>query len=199
MTWVNPQVTIQNAQIDGQTVDGTFVFPSDVIVESEVRTQEFFQNEGTLPVIASTVLDMVAEQSDTELGEGIRQELSFDIGGGIHAITTDFSGFSGSQYQWGDTGDGGTTTDATGEDVHAQMAVLDRYLNAARIDSTNPAILEVTEYSTEGRYAPLKVVPENPNMVFNSTEQSSIFESSITWVETVDLEQTIDGSKQTEG
>jgi len=199
MTWVNPQITIQNAQIDGQTVDGTFVFPTDVVVESEIRTQEFFQSEGTLSVIASTVLDMVAEQSGTESGEGIRQELSFDIGGGIHAITTDFSGFSGSQYQWGDTGSGGTATDATGEDVHAQMAVLDRYLNAARIDSTNPAILEVTEYSTEGRYAPLKVVPENPNMVFNSTEQSSIFESSITWVETVDLNQTIDGSKRTEG
>jgi len=199
MTWVKPQVTIRNATIDGQTVDGTFVFPTDVVVESEVRTQEFFQSDGTLPVVASVVLDMIDEQSGTDLGEGIRKELSFDVGGGIHAITIDFTNFTGSDYQWGDTGAGGTTTDATGEDVHAQMSVLDRYLNAARIDSTNPAILEVTEFSTEGRYSPLKVVPENPNMVFNSTEQSSIFDSSITWVETMDLNQAIDGAKRTEG
>jgi len=198
MTWVKPQVTIQNASIGGSTVDGTFVFPSDMVVEFETRTQQFFQSEGTISSVASAVLDQISEQTDTDIGEGLRQELSFDIGGGIHAITLDFRGYTGSPYQWGDTGNGGTPTDATGEDLHAQMAVLDRYLQS-RIDSTTPAILEVGEYSSEGRYSPLQVVPENPNMVFDSTEQSSVYEGSITWVETVDLEQTIDGSKRTEG
>jgi len=198
MTWVKPQVTIQNASIGGSTVDGTFVFPSDMVVEFETRTQQFFQSEGTISSVASAVLDQISEQADTDIGEGLRQELSFDIGGGIHAITLDFRGYTASPYQWGDTGNGGTPTDATGEDLHAQMAVLDCYLQS-RIDSTTPAILEVGEYSTEGRYSPLQVVPENPNMVFDSTEQSSVYEGSITWVETVDLDQTIDGSKRTEG
>ncbi len=198
MTWVKPQVTIQNAQIGNQTVDGTFVFPSDIMVEFEVRTEEFFQSEGTIATAADVVLDWFADQTEVD-GDGIRQELSFDIGGGIHAITLDFRGYTGSPHQWGDSGTGGTATDATGEDLHAQMAVFDRYLNAARIDSTNPAILEVGEYSTEGRYGPLQVVPENPNMMFDSTEQSSLYDGSVTWVETVDLQQTIDGSKQTEG
>ncbi|SEW10256.1 hypothetical protein [Natrinema salifodinae] len=199
MTWIKPQVTIQNAQIGDQTVDGTFVFPSDIVVEFETRTEEFFQSDGTISIIADTVLDMIAEQTDTDVGDGIRQELSFDIGGGIHAVTLDFRGYTGSPHQWGATGNGGDATDATGEDLHAQMAVFDRYLNAARIDSTNPAILEVGEYSAEGRYGPLQVVPENPNMRFDSTEQSSVYEGSVTWVETIDLQQAIDGSKQTEG
>lgn len=199
MTWVKPQITIRNATIDGQTVDGTFVFSSDIVVELGTRTQEFFQSEGTLSVVASTVLDMIGDQTDTDLGEGIRQELSFDVGGGIHYVELDFRGYEGSPHQWGDSGNGGTTTDATGEDVHAQMAVLDKYLNSTRIDSTNPAILEVSEYSTEGRYAPLEVVPENPNARFNSNEETSIFDGSSTWVETVDIQQAIDGSKRTEG
>ncbi len=198
MTWFQPQVTIQNAEIDGQTVDGTFVFGSDIRVGFEVRTQEFFQSEGVLPVAASTILDWFAEQTDVD-GDGLRQELSFDVGAGIHAITLDFKGYTGSPHQWGDSGAGGTPTDATGEDLHAQMAVFDRYLNAARIDSTNPAILEVGEYSTEGRYGPLQVVPENPDVMFDSTQQSSLYDGSVTWVETVDLQQTIDGSKQTFG
>lgn len=199
MTWVNPQITIQNAAIGDQTVDGTFVFPSDIVVEFEVRTEEFFQSEGTLSAMASVVLDLIDDETDAELGEGIRQELSFDAGAGIHAITLDFSGYTGSTHRWGATGDGGSQIDATGEDLHAQMAVFDRFLNAARIDSTNPAILEVGEYSESGRYAPLRVVPENPQVRFDSTEESSVYEGSVTWVETVDIQRVIDGRKQTEG
>ncbi|QLG47890.1 hypothetical protein [Natrinema halophilum] len=199
MTWANPQVTIKNAQIGGSSVDGTFVFPSDIVVEFETRTEEFFQSDGTVSVVASTVLDLIQNETDADVGDGLRQELSWDIGGGIHAVTLDFKGYTGSSHRWGDTGNGGTPTDATGEDLHAQMAVLDRYLNTATIDSTNPAILEVGEYSSPGRYGPLQVVPENPNMMFDSTEQSSVFDGSITWVETVTLNQSIDGGKQTEG
>ncbi|ELY96536.1 hypothetical protein [Natrialba taiwanensis] len=199
MTWTKPQVTIHNAEIGGQTVDGTFVFPSDIGLEYEMRTQEFFQSEGTLSVAASSILDVIADQTDPDIGDGIRQELSFDIGGGIHAITLDFRGYTGSPHQWGSTGNGGSATDATGGDLHAQMAVFDRFLNTARIDSTNPATLQAGEYSDEGRYGPLQVVPENPNVRFDSTEQSSIYEGSVTWVETVSLDRVIDGSKQTDG
>ncbi|MDQ2052836.1 hypothetical protein RBH26_20555 [Natronolimnohabitans sp. A-GB9] len=199
MTWVNPQVTIHNAEIAGQTVDGTFVFPSDIIVEFETRTEEFFQSSGRTPALMSVVLDWIQDETDDDVDSSIRQELSIDVGAGIHAITLDFRGYTGSPYQWGDSGEGGTPTDATGEDLHAQMAVFDRYLQAARIDSTNPAILEVGEYSEAGRYSPLQVVPENPDVVFDSTEQSSIYDGSVTWVETLSLEESLDGAKQTLG
>jgi len=199
MTWVKPQVTIPNAQIAGETVTGTFVFPSDVVVEIETRTQEFFQTEGSTPVIASTVLDWFNQQSGEDIdGEGLRQELSWDIGGGVHAITIDFAGYTGSPFQWGNTGEGDTPADATGEDVHAQMAVFDRYLQTATIDSKNPAVLEFGEYSSDDatRYGPLNVVPENPNAVFNSTEESSIYEGSVTWVETLSLDQALGSGGQ---
>lgn len=197
MTWVDPQVTIRGAEIGGETVDGTFVFPHEATVEYETRTQEFFQSEGQAAVVVSTVLDYIGD-GESGAGQGIRQELSFDAGGGIHAITVDFSGATATPHQWGDTGDGGTPTDATGEDIHAQMAVLDKYLNSATIDSDNPAILEVGEYSAAGRYGALNVVPENPNMTFNAGEQSSVFDGSITWVETVDLSDPLDAGEAEE-
>lgn len=193
MTWVDPQITIQNAEIDGQTVDGVFVFSDGVQVEYETRTDSFFQSEGTTATVVSTILGYL----DSDLSENIRGELSFDIGGGIHAVSIDYQGFEGSPNQWGDTGDPTTSTptDATGEDVHAQMAVFDKYLNSTTIDSRNPAILEVGEYSSAGRYDPLLVVPENPNAIFNSDEQSSVFDGSVTWVETQDITAPLDGGE----
>lgn len=199
MTWTKPQVTIPDAKIAGDTVTGTFIFPSDIIVEIETRTQQFFQTEGNTSALASTVLEWYGNQTDQEIdGDGLRQELSLDIGGGIHAIKIDFTGYTGSTHRWGNTGDGGTPADATGEDVHAQMAVFDRYLQTATIDSANPAILEVGEYSSdsETRYGPLEVVPENPNVVFNSPKESSIYDGSVTWVETVNLDQVLDSGQE---
>lgn len=192
MTWTAPKVTIQGAEIvEGDARDGTFVFPDEVRVEYEMRTQEFFQSEGTTATVVSAVLGYV----DEDVAQGIRGELSFDIGGGIHAITIDFAGFTGSSHQWGDSGNGGTKYDATGEDVHAQMSVFDAYLNNATMDSRTPAILEVGEYSTAGRYEPLLVTPENPNASFNSLEESSVFEGSVTWVETLDIGAPLDGGE----
>jgi len=199
MTWMKPQVTIPDATINGQTVTGTFVFPSDVGVEIETRTQEFFQTEGTTSALASTIIEWYGDQTDQDIdGEGLRQELSLAIGGGIHAITIDFKGYEGSPHQWGNTGDGDTPADATGEDVHAQMAVFDRYLQTATIDSNTPAVLEFGEYSSDSstRYGPLDVVPENPNVVFTSAEQTSVFDGSVTWIETVNLNQALDSGGQ---
>lgn len=189
MTWVKPKVTIPEAKIEtGDARDGTFVFPNNVVVEYETRTAEFFQSEGTPATVVSTVLDY----ADDDAAFGIRGELAWDIGNGIHAITIDFSGFTGSPHRWGDSGEGGTPYDATGEDIHSQMSVLDAYLNNATMDSWNPAILEVGEYSEEGRYGPLTVTPENPNVRFNSGEQSSVFDGSVTWVEVINATAPMD-------
>lgn len=188
MTWVNPSVTIPGAEIDGQTVTGTFVFPDGISVEYESRTQEFYASQGTGAVVIESVLEYLDVANESEL----RGEFSVDLGAGVHAITIDFVGFEGSPHQWGDSGSGGTPTDATGEDVHAQMAVFDKYLDAASLDSTNPAVLEVGEYSTAGRYEPLNVVPENPNVVFDSEERSSVFDGSVTWVSVIDASAALD-------
>lgn len=192
MTWAtDPTLHINNAEIGGSTVDGTFVFSSQVRVETEVRTQEFFQSDGATAHALSSLIDFVSEGDG---GEGIRQEVSLDFGGGINAWTLDYQGATASSDRWGDSGNGGTQTDATGEDIHAQMCVLDKYLNSTTIDSDNPAVLEVAEYSEAGRYDPISVVPENPNAVFDSQEQSSVFDGSITLVETADLREVYDAA-----
>jgi hypothetical protein len=192
-----PKVTIKNAKIGGETVTGTFVFPTDVRYELGTESEDLFQASGTTAVVVSAVLSFL-EDNDLDIGEGIRQELSKDIGGGLHTVELDFTGIDQHDNQWGDTGNGGTKTDATGEDVHAQMCVLDHYIQRTTIDSENPAILEIAEYSQEGRYAPLKVVPRNPNAVFDSAESASVWDGSITWVETVDLRQPLDTENQEE-
>jgi hypothetical protein len=186
MTYQHPRLTIPDARIDGRTVTGEFVFSRDVRYELRTETEELFQLQGSTAVIASTVLDLL-ESGDLDVGEGIRQELSLDIGGGLHVCEIDFTGVDGAGIQWGDTGNGETKTDATGEGVHARMCVLDHYLQRATIDSATPAILEVAEYSETGRYEPLKVVPRNPNAVFDSTESSSVWDGQIAFVETQDL------------
>jgi len=192
-----PKVTIKNAKIDGQTVTGKFVFPVDVQYEIRTESEDLFQSSGTTAVLSSAVLNLL-ENGDLEVGEGIRQELSLDIGGGLHVVDIDFTGIEEDTNQWGNTGEGGSKTDATGEDVHAQMCVFDRYLQRATIDSTNPAILEIAEYHSDGRYDPLKVVPRNPNAVFNSAEETSVFDGSVTWVETQSLNQPMDSGTQEE-
>jgi len=186
MTYVHPTLTIPNAKIGGETVTGKFVFSKDVRYELKTESEELFQSQGTTAVIAAAVLNLL-ESGSLEVGEGIRQELSLDIGGGLHIVEIDYSGVEGAGFQWGNTGNGGTMADATGESIHARMCVLDHYLQRATIDSTNPAILEVAEYSTQGRFEPLKVKPRNPNAVFDSTESTSVWDGQIAFVETQSL------------
>ena len=186
MTYRRPRLTIPNAKIGGESVTGEFVFSKDVRYELKTETDQLFQVQGSTAVLASTVLDLLKE-GDLDVGDGIRQELSLDIGGGLHVVEIDYSGVEGAGVQWGNTGQGGTKADATGDSIHARMCVLDHYLQRATIDSTNPATLEIAEYSTDGRYSPLKVVPRNPNAVFDSVESSSVWDGQIAFVETQDL------------
>lgn len=176
-----PKVTIPEAKINGETVTGVFEFTAEVAYEFSVETDALFQSSGPASELAQVVL---GQFEGKELGEGIRQTLTMDVGMGRHVITTDFRAFSGSPNQWGN-GSGNPVFDATGEDdVHAQLAILDKYLNTATLDSANPAFLDVGEYSEEGRFNTLKVVPRNPNFRFDSSEESSTADGSIDWVET---------------
>ncbi|MEE6210859.1 hypothetical protein U3A55_11940 [Salarchaeum sp. III] len=194
--WVTPTLTIPDAHPygdDRDPVTGVFEFSKDIQVEIETRTEKFFESGGETAVI----VDWLASQTGIDLpGTGFRQSLNFDFGAGVHAITLDYRAMSDAGDRWGDSGEGGTRGDASGEDLHARMAVLDRYLQTATLDSQNPATLSVSEYSSEGRYGPLDVVPESPNMVFDGENESSVFDGSITFIETLSLEQVIDGQNQ---
>lgn len=187
MAFPKPTLTIPDAQIDGQTATGVFVFPADIRYELKTESEDLFQASGTSAVIANAVLDTL-ESGGLDVGEGIRQELSIDIGGGLHICELDWAGIEENDNRWGNTGEGGTKLDGTAESVHSQMCVLDYYIQRTTLDSRNPALLEIAEYSTEGKYEPLKVVPRNPNAVFDSTESTSIWDGSIAFVETQSLD-----------
>ena len=189
---MKPTVTIPNANIGGKTVTGTFVFPSNFVYEFKTESAPLVDANGTSAVVANSILKWLDESEGVDLGNGVRQSVSVDVGGGAHVVTLDFSGFEGSPHQWGDSGDGNTPTDATGEGVLAQMSVFDKYLNATTLDSQNPATIEVAEYSTDGRYAPLDVVPRNPNVRFDTAEQSSVYDGSVDWVETINASDPVD-------
>jgi len=185
MTYVHPTLTIPNAKIGGETVTGEFVFSKDVRYELKTESEELFQAQGTTAVIASAVLNLL-EEGELAVGEGIRQEISADAGAGLHICEVDYSGVEGAGVQWGDGSDD-PKRDATAEGIHARMSVLDHYLQRATIDSFEPAILEIAEYSEKGRYGPLNVVPRNPNAVFDSTESTSVYDGQIAFVETQSL------------
>lgn len=180
-----PKITIPNARIDGSTVTGVFEWPDEVAYELTVETDAMFDSAGVSSQLSQVFLEYFKGE-DVDAGEGLRQELSFDAGLGRHVCTVDARAVSSSPHQWG-TDDGNPMTDATGSDVHHQAAVLDKFLNTATLDSFNPATLEVGEYSTEGVFGPIPVVPRNPNIRFDSTQESSTVDLSIDWVETRDV------------
>ncbi|QRY26356.1 hypothetical protein [Halobacterium sp. BOL4-2] len=178
-----PTITIPRATINGETVTGVFEFTDEIAYEFAIETDALFQTSGVGSELAQAV---IGQFDGDDLGEGIRQTLTMDIGMGRHVITTDFRAFTGSPHQWGD-GSGNPLFDATGDDIHAQLAVLDKYLNTTRLDSTNPAFLDIGEYSSDGRYDTLEVVPRNPNIRFDASSESSTADGSIDWVETQTL------------
>jgi hypothetical protein len=181
---------------DGSSVTGVFAFEDEVVVNLQTRIQPVTELSGVTSEVADMIIDYIGSGSSGD-GEGARGTMSIDWGSGVHAVEIDFSSFSGSQLRWGDSGSGGTMGDATGEDREAQMCVLDRYLNTTTFDSGQAATLEVAEYSESGRYGPLNVAPENPNLTLTS-DTSSVWEASMTWIETIDVVNSLDGSKQEE-
>lgn len=185
-----PKITIPNARpgTPNDPVTGVFEFPNEAAYEFTVETDALFDSSGAVAQLSDVILEYFNE-GDTTPGESLRGTLSFDAGLGSHVFTIDFREVTGDATRWGNTGEGGTKGDATGEDVHAKAAVFDRYLATTTLDSFNPAILEVGEYSEEGRYGPINVVPRNPNQRFASGEESSTIDGSVDWIETQAVSQ----------
>ena len=60
--YVKPKLTIHDAEIDGKTVTGTFVFPSNVRYEIGAEMNPLFQGQGLTRVLSSVILDYVQDR-----------------------------------------------------------------------------------------------------------------------------------------
>jgi hypothetical protein len=195
------KLTIQNADVDndGSAETGVFRAKHNIMYSFGTRTGPIGEGGSQLwSIIASWYEDQTGSQV---LGDGKRQQLRLDLGAGAHTCELDFKGFEGSSLQWGDPTEAvGSPANATGEHVIDQMQVLDRFLQVAEIDSRDghAATLEVGEYSENGRYNPINVAPEDPEVTFDSENQSSVFSGSITFVEIATLGDAYDATQRQE-
>jgi hypothetical protein len=181
---------------DGSSVTGVFAFNDQLRYEFETRTERFVEASGVTSDVADTLIDWLSANGGP--GDSLRQVIALDIGSGAHAVTLDLSN-TAAMGRWGDSGNGGTMGDATGESVHDRLSVLDRYFQTTRMDSTNTPILEIAEYSEDGRYAPLSVIPEQPVMSFDAREQTTVFDIDLTLIEVASIDQALDTTNQKEG
>jgi len=195
------KLTIPNADVDndGSAETGVFRAKSNIRYSFGTRTGPIGEGGSQLwSIFASWYENQTGDQL---LGDGKRQQLRLDLGAGAHTIEVDFMGFEGSGYQWGDPNESvGSPANATGEHVIDQMQVLDRFLQVAEIDSRegHAATLEVGEYSEAGRYDPVKVAPEDPEVTFDSENQTSVYDGSITFVEIATLTESFDADQRQE-
>ena len=201
VTYAEGKLTLPPADVDqdGDTEVGVFEFKSNVTSALETRTGRI--GSGKLSQANAVFTEWVESQTDQEFaGTGKRQQVYLDLGAGEHVVEIDFQGFEGSTHQWGDTGNGGSASDATGENVNRQMELLDRYLQVCEIDSRpgHEATLEFGNYSEDGYYEPLVVAPEQPRVEFNTEEQSSTFDGSLSFVEIASLAQPYDATSRNE-
>jgi hypothetical protein len=173
---------------DGNAETGEFHFVDGVEIIPSMRTGFLLDNRGSTAnsVLSDTVADDVSN----------RKGIYLDLGGGVRSVEISFSGWTGSDVRWGDTGDPSTTTqtDATGASALTQLEVLFQYLAVAEVDSRNPATLEYGEHHSDGLYEPLDVVLESPSGQ-RSSDQSSTFSGTLTFLETVKLGDALDGTK----
>lgn len=124
-------------------------------------------------------------------------------GGSQFTVELDFNGWIGDGGQWGDTGKGGSKTDATGEGPKAKMDVLSYWLRHVALDSlpswaanvsAGPAELEIAGYSANGRFGDaLDVVMEGPT-VTRGSQTPSTYSGAITCIEAADLGEAIDAA-----
>lgn len=175
---------------DGTAETGEFHMVDNIEIVPGMRTGFLLDNRG------STVNSVVSES--TGQGESKREGIFLDLGGGVRSVEISFAGWSGSDEQWGNTGDATsvTQTDATGAAALTQLEVLFQYLAVSEIDSRNPATLAYGEHHSGGLYEPLDVVLESPQGT-RSSEESSTFNGTLTFLSVRSLEQAIDGQEMT--
>lgn len=175
---------------DGSEETGEFHMTDDVEIVPGQRTGFLLDNRG------STVNSVLANTAGA--GESNREGIYLDLGGGVRSVEVTFKSWTGSNEQWGDTGDSSTLTqaDATGAQALTQLEVLMQYLATAEIDSRGAATLSYGQHHADGLYDPLDVVVESPTGT-RSSEESSTFTGTLTFLSVQELDETLDGAQLT--
>jgi len=187
MTLTYPKLTI-TGDVDGDGADETGVFEMESAdVEPGIQTGSLFQRSGGLIQSARAVVT-----------DSRREEIFIDGGVGATRITVQFTGWEGSDGQWGDDASAGLSeTSATGQSPIQQVSVLLKYLIEVNIGSGNPATLEWGEFSDGGLYDPFKVAVEEPTLP-RSREEASTFTGNITFISVADLDRLGDSINRTD-
>jgi len=174
---------------DGSSETGRFEFRGNLEVVPTIRT-------GFLVGGAGSTVNAIFSETFGE-GEEKRKGVHLDLGGGTRAVEIQFTSWEGSPDRWGATGGGlnATGTDATGASPLAQMDVLMQYMAIGEVDSRNPARLEYGLHGPGEPFDTLKVVMEQPRLSASS-EDGPWFTGSMTFLSTVDLNETLDGIQQ---
>lgn len=199
MPYQHPVLEI-DADFGNGPVTGRFEFfagqDNSFQVEESIRTGPIVAGAGSqaLAILQGLIAD----------GESKRKGVTLDFGGGQHIIEIsaqkwpDMQSPNGGDAQWGRTDDPTVLdeTSATGAEPYQQQQVFNNYLRVSQTDSLSPARLEVGEYHPNGILDDhLDVVIEDPSTVINS-ESPTTMDFSLTLVETLNLDQVLDGSKR---
>lgn len=179
------RITFPETTIQGTTF--TPVFRTDVSTfDHTIRTGDIQVGGGVVAALKFLREEFTEAEFDQD-----RQTYALDYGGGVMATELRLQGWEGSNLRWG-SGDGHSVTDATGENPITQLQLFAETFRRTRLDSTQAITLEVYEYSESGRFAPLEVIPEQPQLPFDPAEESSTFEASLTFLNVGDLEDAVD-------
>lgn len=166
--------------------DGTVFFGDGNIQVQIEQTREWLIASGSQIIgFAGNLFDEVGGSGSavlkTPLADGY-----LGAAGGSHIYEIDFQQWVGSADSWGPAN--------ADDSVLEKAQVLDMELARVGVDSLNPATLEVGAHSTgTSRYDALPVVPTQVSITVDTGESNTVFSSSVTFAETIDLSQTIDG------
>lgn len=192
---------------DGNAESLVFEYSDNLTITHSTRTGYLTGENGSTSTIIDILTDLIGDVSDVDIDrQGRRQSLFTDLGGGTRVVETRGDTVtSDGEHQWG-TGNGGKW-DATGEDALTKIQLLDEALTLAEIDSRpadgnypegHLATLEVGQFSDNGRWDPLGVVPEQPQGTAEFEQRSSAATIDINYVAAVSLDIAFDATKQTE-
>lgn len=202
-----------DADNDGNKEDGRFHLVGNASVTQQVNSDYVFGGGSK----AASAVNAALGRIQTIPGGAPRQQFFFDVGAGSNIFEMQFMGWKGAtdsdgnSLQWGNTGNGGTETDATGEGPTVQLQVFQRYLQYATTDSFAPAVLHWGEY-TDGTYKDGTAIAAcngnagrfgNPKQVAmigprntHAAQDYSTFDGTFTAIEVIDLTNAIDGQEQ---
>jgi len=168
---------------DGSQETGTFVMEGNLTITSGIRTGYLLSNlGGNVNAFLGSLLGG---------GQSRQEGIFLNLGAGARSWDVEFRGWEGSPGKWGNTGNGGSATDATGDDALRQMEVFLEYLGTADIDSRSPATWEYGEHHSGGDYDAVDVVVEQPQFT-RAAQDGNWFDGQITLLAAADIKEQLD-------